>query len=201
MMRLKANYSGKREAGCDEVGRGSLAGPVVAAAVILPIDYHHSSLTDSKQLTQKIRESIALDIEREAIDFAIAEIDHLEIDKINIASASIRAMSLAVRKLAPAPEFLLIDGNRFTGHPGIPHKCVIKGDSKFLSIAAASVIAKVYRDKLMADWASKYPQYGWESNAGYATADHKLAIQRFGVTPIHRKSFLANNDQLSIFKQ
>ena len=199
-MSLKANYSGKREAGCDEVGRGSLAGPVVAAAVILPMDYHHSALTDSKQLTHKSRESIALEIEREAIAFAIAELDHLEIDNINIASASIKAMSMAVEKLAPPPEFLLIDGNRFTGYPGITHKCVIKGDSKFLSIAAASVIAKVYRDKLMTEWASKYPQYGWESNSGYATADHKLAIQRFGLTPIHRKSFLANHDQLSIFK-
>ena len=200
-MALKSNYSGKTEAGCDEVGRGCLAGPVVAAAVILPIDFQHDDIKDSKQLSEFRREQLSLEIEKVAIDFSIAEVGQVEIDKINIASASIRAMSEAIKSLRTKPAFLLIDGNRFTGYPGIQHKCIVKGDSKYLSIAAASILAKVYRDKLMRKLGEEYPQYGWSHNAGYATKDHKSAIEEFGPTPIHRKSFLNNLDQLSIFDQ
>ena len=199
-MALKVNYSGKLEAGCDEVGRGCLAGPVVAAAVILPKDYFHDELNDSKQLSEKQRERISEDIRQSAISYSVAEIDHREIDKINIANASYKAMSDAIKDLEIEPEFLLIDGNRFPGYPGIPHKCIVKGDSKYYSIAAASVIAKVYRDHLMLRLSSDYPEYGWDKNAGYATKDHRLALKTHGVTPFHRKSFLENSSQMDLFK-
>lgn len=177
------------EAGLDEVGRGCLAGPVVAAAVILPADYTHSLLNDSKQLTAQQRLLVEKDIVRDAVDWAIAEVSHQEIDKINILNASFLAMHRAVDALKVLPEHLLVDGNRFTPYPLLPHTCVIKGDAHYFSIAAASVLAKNYRDQLMADLAIHYPAYGWEHNVGYPTIRHRRAIAEFGPTPYHRKSF------------
>ncbi len=177
------------EAGLDEVGRGCLAGPVVAAAVILPKDYFHPLLNDSKQLSARRRAEIKTDIEREALAFAIAEIDAKTIDQINIYKASMKAMHIAVDKLSILPEHLLVDGNKFISYPLIPHTCIIKGDSKFFSIAAASVLAKTYRDELMENFAKTYPGYGWERNAGYPTRQHKLGIAEKGFSPIHRLTF------------
>ena len=177
------------EAGCDEVGRGCLAGPVVAAAVILPKEFSHPYLNDSKQLTQAQRETIRVDIEQAALAYAIAEVDHHTIDRINIANASFLAMHRAVEQLSVVPELLLIDGHRFSPYPLVPHQCVIKGDSVYYAIAAASVLAKVHRDTLMKELARTYPQYGWERNVGYPTAAHRQAIQEHGITPWHRRSF------------
>ena len=187
---LKSCYNSRYvEAGLDEVGRGCLAGPVVAAAVILPADYSHGLLNDSKQLTAQQRMLIGEDIIREAIDWAIAEVSHEEIDRINILKASFLAMHRAVDRLKTAPEHLLVDGNRFTPYPLLPHTCIVKGDSQYCSIAAASVLAKNYRDRLMGDLAREYPQYGWEHNVGYPTIAHRRALLEFGITPYHRKSF------------
>lgn len=177
------------EAGLDEAGRGCLAGPVMASAVILPKNYSHSFLNDSKQLTKKQRESLRKDIENDALAWAVAEVSNEDIDKINILKASFKAMHLAVDKLNILPEHLLIDGNRFINYPSIPHTCIVKGDSKFLSIAAASVLAKTYRDDLMEDLALKFPMYGWENNAGYPTPKHRAAIKEYGTTPFHRLTF------------
>ena len=177
------------EAGLDEVGRGCLAGPVVAAAVILPADYKHEYLTDSKQLTKVQRILVQQDILREAVSWAIAEVDNVEIDKINILKASFLAMHRAVDQLLTRPEHLLVDGNRFVPYQMIPHTCIVKGDSKFLSIAAASVLAKNYRDELMADLAKIHPHYGWEDNVGYPTARHRKGISAYGTTTYHRLSF------------
>ncbi len=177
------------EAGLDEVGRGCLAGPVVAAAVILPPDYVHPVLTDSKQLTRKQRETLRIDIERDALAWAVAEVPPEDIDRINILQASFLAMHRAVDVLTLRPEHLLVDGNRFRPYLMIPHTCVVKGDSHFLSIAAASVLAKVYRDELMARLGREFPDYGWVKNAGYPTAIHRDAIQRLGTTKHHRMSF------------
>lgn len=177
------------EAGLDEVGRGCLAGPVVAAAVILPNDYSHPLLNDSKQLTIQQRVSIEEDILNEAIDWAIAEVSHEEIDRINILKASFLAMHRAVDRLKVTPEHLLVDGNRFIPYPMLPHTCIVKGDAHYFSIAAASVLAKNYRDRLMAGLAKEYPQYGWEQNVGYPTIKHRKALMEFGLTPYHRKSF------------
>ena len=177
------------EAGLDEVGRGCLAGPVVAAAVILPPDYSHCLLNDSKQLTAQQRISIGEDIVRDALDWAIAEVSHEEIDRINILKASFLAMHRAVDRLKALPEHLLVDGNRFTPYPMLPHTCIVKGDSQYFSIAAASVLAKNYRDNLMGELAKEYPQYGWERNVGYPTIAHRKALLEFGITPYHRKSF------------
>ncbi|ODS84704.1 MAG: ribonuclease HII [Cytophagaceae bacterium SCN 52-12] len=187
---LKSCYNSRYvEAGLDEVGRGCLAGPVVAAAVILPADYSHGLLNDSKQLTAQQRMLIGEDIIREAVDWAIAEVSHEEIDRINILKASFLAMHRAVDRLKTAPEHLLVDGNRFTPYPMLPHTCIVKGDSQYCSIAAASVLAKNYRDRLMGDLAREYPQYGWEHNVGYPTIAHRRALLEFGITPYHRKSF------------
>lgn len=187
---LKSCYNSRYvEAGLDEVGRGCLAGPVVAAAVILPADYSHGLLNDSKQLTAQQRMLIGEDIIREAIDWAIAEVSHEEIDRINILKASFLAMHRAVDRLKTAPEHLLVDGNRFTPYPMLPHTCIVKGDSQYFSIAAASVLAKNYRDRLMGDLAREYPQYGWEHNVGYPTIAHRRALLEFGITPYHRRSF------------
>ncbi len=187
---LKASYSNQwREAGLDEVGRGCLAGPVVAAAVILPFDFTHSLLTDSKQLSAKNRQDIAAEIQEKAIAWAIAEASVDEIDQFNILKASMLAMHRALEKLSVQPELLLVDGNRFTPYEWLPHQCIIKGDTLYYSIAAASVIAKVERDKLMQNLSTKYPQYGWESNKGYPTPLHKKALQQYGTTEWHRKSF------------
>jgi ribonuclease HII len=187
---LKAYYNADViEAGLDEVGRGCLAGPVVAAAVILPPDYAHPVLNDSKQLSAKQRERIKLDIERDALAWAVAEVSHDDIDRINILKASFLAMHRAVDALSVRPEHLLVDGNRFVPYPMIPHTCIIKGDAQYLSIAAASVLAKVYRDNLMLQLGREFSAYGWAQNMGYPTPAHRAAIQQFGPTPYHRMSF------------
>lgn len=177
------------EAGLDEVGRGCLAGPVVAAAVILPKDYTNELLNDSKQLNKKQRENLRNDIQEAALAWAIAEVSNEEIDKINILKASFLAMHRAVDQLALRPEHLLVDGNRFTPYPFLPHTCIIKGDAKFMSIAAASVLAKTYRDDLMERLAVEFPHYGWERNVGYPTPVHRAGIREFGPCSYHRMSF------------
>lgn len=177
------------EAGLDEAGRGCLAGPVVAAAVILPKDYQNELLNDSKQLSKPQRNQLRIEVERDALYWAVAEATNQEIDKINILKASFLAMHRAVEKLEIKPEHLLIDGNRFTPYPMIPHTCIIKGDGKYLSIAAASILAKTYRDDLMDKLALEFPEYGWQTNAGYPTPFHKKAIKEFGFTPHHRLTF------------
>jgi ribonuclease HII len=187
------------EAGCDEAGRGCLAGPVVAAAVIFPKKYRHKLLNDSKQLTRTERELLRLDIERDALAWAVAEVDHEEIDRINILNASFKAMHLALDKLAVVPELVLIDGNRFKPYREIKHECIIKGDGKYLSIAAASVLAKTYRDDLMNNLAKQFIGYGWETNVGYPTVGHREGIRQLGITPFHRRSFTLLPDQLELF--
>jgi ribonuclease HII len=187
------------EAGCDEVGRGCLAGPVVAAAVILPKNYRHELLNDSKQLTKEDRIALQLDIMRDSLAWAIAEVSNEEIDEINILNASFRAMHLALDKLPVRPEFLLIDGNRFKSYRDLKFECVIKGDATYLSIAAASVLAKNYRDSLMTKLSEQFPGYGWHTNVGYPTIEHRDGIRQFGVTPYHRKSFQLLPSQLELF--
>lgn len=195
-MSLKAYFiKGKIEAGCDEAGRGCLAGPVVAAAVILPKGFKNKILTDSKLLSEKKRNQLAPIIMEQAIAYGIGVVDHLEIDKINILNASFEAMHRAVKSLTTTPELLLIDGNRFNPYEGIEHECIIKGDAKFLSIAAASVLAKTYRDRLMQTNHDKYPKYDWINNKGYPTKKHRQAIFDFGSTPLHRKTFKLLSDE------
>ena len=180
---------GRLEAGCDEAGRGPLAGPVYAAAVILPPDFHHPLLNDSKQMSRKARETLRPVIEKEAVAWAVVAVEAEEIDRINILNASITGMQRAVRALSVKPEFLLIDGNRFKPFDGIPFATVVHGDATYASIAAASVLAKTWRDARMEELARQYPGYGWEHNAGYPTAEHIEAIKRLGLTPEHRRSF------------
>ncbi len=182
-------HTKQREAGCDEAGRGCLAGPVYAASVILPPDFTHSKLDDSKKLTPEERLKLREVIKQEAISWAIAAVDNKEIDEINILNASIEAMHRAVEQLIPQPQYLLIDGHQFTPHPSIPHECIIKGDSKYYSIAAASILAKTYRDEYMEELHNEYPVYEWESNKGYPTPPHRKAINAHGITPYHRRSF------------
>jgi len=177
------------EAGCDEAGRGCLAGPVVAAAVILPKNFSHPLLTDSKLLSLEQRNQLKEEIKAVALSYAIAEVDNRKIDEINILNASFLAMHRAVEQLSRKPELLLIDGNRFNPYPFVPHECIVKGDSKFFSIAAASVLAKTHRDELMWRLAEKYPQYGWHTNVGYPTIAHRAAIIKYGPTDWHRRSF------------
>lgn len=177
------------EAGCDEAGRGCLAGPVVAAAVILPKDFTHPLLTDSKVLSLEQRNHLKVEIKEAALAYAIAEVDNREIDEINILNASFLAMHRAIDQLRQKPELLLIDGNRFNPYPFVPHQCIIKGDSKFFSIAAASVLAKTHRDELMWKLADEHPQYGWQTNVGYPTIAHRKAIAEHGPTDWHRLSF------------
>jgi len=197
---LKASFSGNKiEAGCDEAGRGCLAGPVVAASVILPPDYHHPKLNDSKQLKAKDRESLRLEIEKEAWAWAVAEVDHAEIDKINILNASFLAMHRALDQLKTTPELILIDGNRFKKYQSIPHECIIKGDGIYFSIAAASILAKTYRDELMCRIGIEYPVYSWHQNMGYPTMQHRNAIREFGLSPYHRLSFRQLPEQLELF--
>ncbi len=191
--------SGFIEAGCDEAGRGCLAGPVTAAAVILPQQYEHPVLNDSKQLTRDERLAIREDILRDAIAWAVAEVDHEEIDRINILNASFEAMHRALRKLPVTPSMLLIDGNRFKPYGEIRHECIVKGDATYLSIAAASILAKTYRDEKMQVLALEFPGYGWETNVGYPTAEHREAIIRLGLTPYHRRSFQLFPRQLELF--
>lgn len=177
------------EAGLDEAGRGCLAGPVVAAAVILPKDFSDGLLTDSKKLTARQRQSLIHVIKHHAIEYAIAEVDHVTIDNINIYKASVLAMHRCVDQLKSRPDYLLVDGNRFISYPLIPHTCIVKGDSKYFSIAAASILAKTYRDEWMERAAERYPGYGWERNAGYPTLFHRKAIVEKGPCEIHRKTF------------
>lgn len=189
MKLLKSWTNSYIEAGCDEVGRGCLAGPVVAAAVIINNKFNHNLINDSKKLTPKVRKELDSYIRENAVDFAIAEVSSEFIDKHNILNASIYAMHLALDQLKVRPEFILIDGNRFKPYPFTPHECIIKGDSKVLSIAAASILAKNYRDNLMIQFHENHPEYSWDTNAGYPTKAHRLAIEKYGVTPYHRKSF------------
>ncbi len=177
------------EAGCDEAGRGCLAGPVFAAAVILPRNYHDEILNDSKQLTEKRRNELRIKIENEAVAWSVASVDAATIDDINILNASILAMHRAVEQLKTTPQFLLIDGNRFKPYPGIPHQCIVKGDEKYLSVAAASVLAKTWRDEFMVRLHEEYPYFGWKKNKGYPTLVHRDAIAMHGIAPWHRKSF------------
>ena len=177
------------EAGCDEAGRGCLAGPVFAAAVILPRDFYHPLLNDSKQVTPEHRAELRTYIEENAISYAVARVDHDEIDRINILQASFKAMHLAVKKLKTRPQLLLIDGNRFKPYKRIPHECIIQGDGLYASIAAASILAKTYRDAYMVRLHRKHPQYGWKNNKAYATPCHRKAIEEFGLTPYHRRTF------------
>lgn len=187
------------EAGCDEAGRGCLAGPVVAAAVILPKGYQHELLNDSKQLTKSERELLRIDIQRDAIAWAIAEISSEEIDTLNILNASFKAMHVAIGKLSTKPELLLIDGNRFPSYLDTKHECIVKGDGKYLSIAAASILAKTYRDDLMLALSQQFPGYSWETNMGYPTEAHREGIRQLGITPYHRKSFTLLPTQLELF--
>jgi ribonuclease HII len=189
------------EAGCDEAGRGCLAGPVVAAAVILPKKYRHKKLNDSKQLTREERDALRVEIERDALAWAVAEVDHVEIDQINILNASFKAMHLALEKLTMQPELVLIDGNRFKPYREVRYECIIKGDGKYLSIAAASILAKTHRDELMNNLAKQFCGYGWETNVGYPTLEHREGIRQLGITPYHRRSFTLLPSQLELFDE
>lgn len=189
---------GRVEAGCDEAGRGCLAGPVFAAAVILPEHFRNEGLTDSKQLTRKQRDELREVIEREALCYAVALCTPEEIDELNILWASVRAMHKALSRLSLLPDHILVDGNRFKPYESTPHTCVIKGDSKYLSIAAASVLAKTHRDEYMRALHEKHPVYDWESNKGYPTRSHREAIKQHGTTRHHRKSFQLHPVQLTL---
>ncbi len=187
------------EAGCDEAGRGCLAGPVYAAAVILPHDFHNELLNDSKKLTEKQRYALREVVEKEALAWAVGIVDWAEIDKINILNASFLAMHRAVDQLKVRPQHLLIDGNRFKRYQDIPHTTIVKGDGKYLAIAAASILAKTYRDDFMNKIHEEYPMYGWDSNKGYPTKKHREAIKKFGISPYHRLTFnLLGDGQLSL---
>ena len=191
-------YEGMVEAGCDEAGRGCLAGSVYAAAVILPPDYHNELLNDSKQLTEKRRYALRETIQREAVAWAVGVVTPEEIDNINILNASILAMHRALDQLAVRPEAVIVDGNRFKPYGGLPYTTIVKGDGKYLSIAAASILAKTYRDDYMGKLAEEYPKYDWKSNKGYPTKKHRDAIRKFGTTPYHRRTFnLLGDTQLS----
>ncbi|WP_295841335.1 ribonuclease HII [uncultured Apibacter sp.] len=196
---MKKKYSQyKFEAALDEVGRGCLAGPVVAAAVILPEDFFNEEINDSKQLSEKKRKELDSIIRQNAIDYAIAEVSPQKIDEINILNASFLAMHLALEQLKITPEFLLIDGNKFLEYKNIPHCCAIKGDANFMNIAAASILAKNYRDILMENFHEDYPVYSWKSNKGYPTIAHRKAILKYGITCLHRKTFKLFPEQLSL---
>ena len=182
-------YKEKLEAGCDEAGRGCIAGPVFASAVILPNDFHHPLLNDSKQISKKARETLRPIIEKEAISWSVAKINPKEIDQINILNASFKAMHKAIDKLKMAPEMLLIDGNRFNPYKDLPFECIIKGDGKFNAIAAASVLAKTYRDDFMQAFDKRYPFYSWNTNKGYPTAEHRKAVMEHGPCIHHRRTF------------
>lgn len=199
-MTLLSNYSSyTNEAGIDEAGRGCLAGPVVAAAVILPPDYTHSLLNDSKKLNHRQRVLLREDIVRDAIAWAIGEASPAEIDQINILQATYLAMHRAIEGLGMQPGYLIVDGNRFKPYKPVPHTCIVKGDGKYLSIAAASVLAKTHRDERMGELAKEYDGYGWDRNAGYPTKEHRSAIARLGATAHHRQTFKLLPDQLTLF--
>lgn len=186
------------EAGCDEAGRGCLAGSVFAAAVILPRDYKNPRLNDSKKLSEKTRDELRIEIEKEAIAFAVAQVSAEEIDRINILNASYKAMHLALDKLNPKAEFILVDGNRFKSYKNTPHQTIVKGDGKFLSIAAASILAKTYRDEWIVNAHTQFPEYDWANNKGYGTEKHRKTILKIGYSPLHRKSFTLKETQLSL---
>lgn len=189
------------EAGCDEAGRGCLAGPVYAAAVILPPDFAAGELNDSKKLTHKQRETLRSLIEKEAVAWAVAAVDNLEIDRINILNASFLAMHRAIEKLHIQPRYLSIDGNRFKAYRDIPHSCIVKGDGKYLNIAAASVLAKTHRDEYMDKIAGEHPVYQWAQNKGYPTKTHRSAALTHGLTPYHRKTFTISDPNLLLFAE
>ncbi|MBO7477802.1 MAG: ribonuclease HII [Salinivirgaceae bacterium] len=196
---LELNFSGlANEAGCDEAGRGCLAGPVFAAAVILPPDFSNDRLNDSKQLTEKQRYQLRDVIMREAVACAVAKLDAPQIDEINILNASIKSMHLALDQLSVRPEFIIVDGNRFKPYNDVKYQTIVKGDGKYLSIAAASVLAKTFRDDYMKQIDKEFPNYNWAKNKGYPTADHRAAIEKFGITPYHRKSFRLLDPQLKL---
>ena len=197
---MKLFYQEKlTEAGCDEAGRGCLAGPVFAAAVILPRDFFHPLLNDSKQVSEKNRNALRIIIETEAIAYAVASIDNDEIDRINILKASFKAMHAALDQLTAKPRLLLIDGNRFPRYKKIPHRCIIKGDAIYSSIAAASILAKTYRDEYMLTLHDQFPHYVWINNKGYGTAEHRKAIEEFGQCKYHRRSFRLLPEQAGLF--
>ncbi|WP_312788897.1 ribonuclease HII [Sphingobacterium sp.] len=187
------------EAGCDEAGRGCLAGPVFAAAVIFPADFHHELLNDSKQLSEKKRMALRPIIEREALAYAVASVSAEEIDRINIHNASYLAMHKALDMLTLKAEYIIVDGNRFIPYQTIPYSCIVKGDGKYLSIAAASILAKTYRDEYMDNIAKDYPNYDWLNNKGYPTVKHRTAVLEYGSSPHHRKSFRITDPQLKLF--
>lgn len=187
------------EAGCDEAGRGCLAGPVFAAAVIFPPDFKFIGINDSKKLTETQRYALREIIQKEAIAYAVGQVSAEEIDEINILNASFLAMHRALDLLSVSAEFLIIDGNRFKKYNSIPHECIVQGDGKYLSIAAASILAKTYRDDLMAELAMDFPQYDWRNNKGYATLKHRQAVMEHGISPYHRKTFRTVSEQLEIF--
>lgn len=191
-------YHNLTEAGCDEAGRGCLAGPVVAAAVILPKNYKHPVLDDSKKLSAKQRALLKDEIINSAIAWKVAFVDNIEIDEMNILRASIKAMHIAIGGLEKIPQFLLIDGNRFYAYKDIKHQTIIKGDGLYFSIAAASVLAKTFRDEFMEKIHNEFPQYSWNKNKGYPTAVHRAAIMKYGITPYHRKSFTLFDSQMKI---
>ncbi len=200
MLLSRLNSTIVAEAGCDEAGRGCLAGSVYAAAVILPTDYRNDLLNDSKQLSAKRRYALREEIEREALAWATGVVTPDEIDKINILNASILAMHRALDALKLRPEFIIVDGNRFKAYNGLPHQTIVKGDGKYLSIAAASILAKTYRDDYMKKLHEEHPCYGWDHNAGYPTREHREGIRRHGLTPYHRRSFnLLGDGQLELF--
>lgn len=197
---LKSFYQDQYiEAGCDEAGRGCFAGPVFAAAVILPKSFYHPMLDDSKKLTAEQRNELRPVIEKEAIAYSVASVDNDEIDTINILKASFKAMHLAIASLSQKPRFLLIDGNRFAKYKRIPHQCIVKGDGEYASIAAASILAKTYRDKFMESLHQEFPIYHWNSNKGYGTPAHRDAIAEFGLCKYHRKSFRMTTVQMDLF--
>ncbi len=189
---------GRIEAGCDEAGRGCLAGPVFAAAVILPPNFENHLLNDSKKLTERQRDQLRPVIEAQALAFGVGVVSNQEVDQINVLNASFLAMHRAVEQLSLKPEHLLIDGNRFRAYPEIPHDCIIKGDGKFLSIAAASILAKTYRDDYMNRLHEEFPEYQWQKNKGYPTKVHREAIRKLGPTPYHRLSFRLLEEQLKL---
>lgn len=189
------------EAGCDEAGRGCLAGPVFAAAVILPKDFYHPLLNDSKQLTEEERYELRPIIEQKAISYAVASLDNRQIDKYNILKASFKSMHLAIKKLTLQPELLLIDGNRFARYKKIPHKCIIQGDGLYASIAAASILAKTCRDDFMKELHKKFPKYNWAQNKGYATREHQEALDQHGPCKFHRKTFRLSYNQPELFEE
>lgn len=196
---LKKRYSTfDLEAGTDEAGRGCLAGPVVAAAVILPLDFSHPLLNDSKQLSEKRRRELAPIIEDAAISFGVAFISNDEVDKINVLKASILGMHRSMDMLSVQPEFIIVDGNKFSPYNNVPYKTVVKGDAKYRSIAAASILAKTYRDKFMENLHNEFPHYHWNKNKGYPTKDHRDALRRYGITQYHRRSFKLLPDQLTL---